>query len=268
MRTLRERTVDGIEADRGRARELLDRSTAVATALSPYIGYAATAEIAKASVASGRPIRDLVLERGLLPAAELDRILSAEAMTSPGIVGAGRPAVPRRSKASAQPREQDARHGPGEPGDEPARRGNCRIAGRSDTDRRRAAAARQSARRTGGCFRRRTSGCSRRPIATSGSGPIRSWTRSRIAEASVVADVGAGGGWFTVRLARRVGPNGIVYAEDVQAELLTAISRRVAAEGLRNVKTDAAAIGSDPRLPARSLHAVLMVDAYTRSRIA
>ena len=83
-----------------------------------------------------------------------------------------------------------------------------------------------------------------------------------IAEASVVADVGAGGGWFTVRLARRVGPNGIVYAEDVQAEPLTAISRRVAAEGLRNVKT-IRGIRTDPRLPPRSLHAALMVDAYS-----
>ena len=83
-----------------------------------------------------------------------------------------------------------------------------------------------------------------------------------IAEASVVADVGAGGGWFTVRLARRVGPNGIVYAEDVQAEPLTAISRRVAAEGLRNVKT-IRGLRNDPRLPPRSLHAALMVDAYS-----
>ena len=48
MTALRERTVEGLEADEERARELLDRSTAVATALSPYIGYAATAEIAKA----------------------------------------------------------------------------------------------------------------------------------------------------------------------------------------------------------------------------
>ena len=86
MKALRERTVEGIEADRDRCRELLDRSTAVATALSPYIGYAATAEIAKASVASGRPIRELVLERGLMSGADLDRILSAEAMTRPGIV--------------------------------------------------------------------------------------------------------------------------------------------------------------------------------------
>ena len=48
MTALRERTVEGLEVDEDRARELLDRSTAVATALSPYIGYAATAEIAKA----------------------------------------------------------------------------------------------------------------------------------------------------------------------------------------------------------------------------
>jgi aspartate ammonia-lyase len=99
MRTLRERTVEGIEADRLRARELLDRSTAVATALSPHIGYAATAEIAKASVASGRPIRDLVLERGLMPAAALDRILSAGAMTAPGVVGGEKPK--RRAKPSS-----------------------------------------------------------------------------------------------------------------------------------------------------------------------
>ena len=87
MRTLRKRTVDGIEADRSRMRELLDRSTAMATALSPYIGYATTAEVAKESVTTGRPIRDIVLERKLIPADELDRILSVEAMTQPGIAG-------------------------------------------------------------------------------------------------------------------------------------------------------------------------------------
>ena len=101
MDTLRERTVDGLEADAGRARELLERSTAVATALSPYIGYGATAEIAKASVASGRSIRDLVLERGLLPAGDLDRILSADAMTEPGIAGADRARRPARQATGA-----------------------------------------------------------------------------------------------------------------------------------------------------------------------
>ena len=41
-----------------------------------------------------------------------------------------------------------------------------------------------------------------------------------IGEASVVADLGAGGGWFTVRLAHRVGPNGKVFAEDIQPEMI------------------------------------------------
>jgi aspartate ammonia-lyase len=104
MRTLRERTVEGLEADPVRARELLDRSTAVATALSPYIGYAQTAEIAKAAVAGGRSIRDLVLERGLLPADQLDAILSAEAMTTPGIPGAGRTRAARRPAVARAPR--------------------------------------------------------------------------------------------------------------------------------------------------------------------
>ena len=87
MDTLRERCVDGITADEARCRELMDRSTAVATALSPYIGYAKTAEVAKESVKTGTPIRDIVLERKLLDPKQLDDILSAEAMTQPGVVG-------------------------------------------------------------------------------------------------------------------------------------------------------------------------------------
>ena len=89
MMTLRTGCVEGIEADEERCRELLERSTAVATALSPYLGYAKTAEIAKASVETGRPIRDLVLEQGLMDARQLDRILSPDAMTQPGIVNEG-----------------------------------------------------------------------------------------------------------------------------------------------------------------------------------
>jgi len=87
MHALQTRCVDGIEADPARCRELLDRSTAVATALSPYIGYAKTAEVAKESVRTGRPIREIVIERGLLDAATADRVLAAEAMTQPGIAG-------------------------------------------------------------------------------------------------------------------------------------------------------------------------------------
>ena len=90
MRVLETRCVSGIKADEVRCRELLDRSTAIATALSPYIGYAETADIAKAAVATGRSIRDLVRERGLLPGPQLDAILAVEAMTSPGIPGQNR----------------------------------------------------------------------------------------------------------------------------------------------------------------------------------
>ena len=87
MLSLRTRCVNGIEADAARCRELMDRSTAVATALSSYIGYAATAEIAKESVRTGKPIRQIVLERKLMDPEQLDRILSPEFMTRPGIPG-------------------------------------------------------------------------------------------------------------------------------------------------------------------------------------
>ena len=58
-----------------------------------------------------------------------------------------------------------------------------------------------------------------------------------VADGTTVADLGAGGGWFTIRLARRVGPNGRVYAVDVQRLMKEAIERRVQREGLGNVET-------------------------------
>lgn len=81
-----------------------------------------------------------------------------------------------------------------------------------------------------------------------------------IAEGMTVADLGAGSGWFTIRLARRVGPNGRVYAEDIQREMVEAVSRRVERERLTNVVT---VLGTekDPRLPS-PVDAVLIVDAY------
>jgi predicted methyltransferase len=82
-----------------------------------------------------------------------------------------------------------------------------------------------------------------------------------IADGAAVADIGAGAGWFTIRLARRVGPNGIVYAQDVQRPMLEAIRRRVAREGLQNVQTRLGE-GSSPNLPSRALDAVLVVDTY------
>jgi predicted methyltransferase len=81
-----------------------------------------------------------------------------------------------------------------------------------------------------------------------------------IADGSHVADLGAGGGWFSERLARRVGPNGVVHAVDVQPQMVEAIVRRIKSRSLTNVKP-ILGTAEDPRLPP-GLHAVLMVDTY------
>jgi len=81
-----------------------------------------------------------------------------------------------------------------------------------------------------------------------------------IADGSVVAELGAGGGWFTVHLARRVGPNGLVYAEDIQPQMIEYIGRRVQREGLANVRT-VLGTAQDPRLPA-GIDVVLIMDVY------
>jgi predicted methyltransferase len=81
-----------------------------------------------------------------------------------------------------------------------------------------------------------------------------------IGEGDNVADMGAGGGWFTARLARRVWPTGLVYAQDIQPTMLEAIGRMVQREGLNNVRT-VLGTPTDPKLPP-NLDAVLIVDAY------
>ena len=88
-----------------------------------------------------------------------------------------------------------------------------------------------------------------------------------IADGGRVADIGAGAGWFTIRLARRVGPNGTVYAQDIQRQMLEATRRRVGREGLKNVETRLA-IGNSPNLPEGFLDAVLAVDMYPEVEVA
>jgi ubiquinone/menaquinone biosynthesis C-methylase UbiE len=85
----------------------------------------------------------------------------------------------------------------------------------------------------------------------------------RIAEGTTVADIGAGGGWFTMRLARRVEPNGRVYAVDVQRLMIEAISRRIEREGLTEIVKPVLGDYDDPKLPAGArTDAVLIVDAF------
>jgi predicted methyltransferase len=82
----------------------------------------------------------------------------------------------------------------------------------------------------------------------------------RIAEGSTVAEIGAAGGWFTMHLARRVGPNGIVYAEDIQREMVDGIARRARRENVSWVRP-ILGTATDPRLPS-GLDAILIADVY------
>jgi len=76
-----------------------------------------------------------------------------------------------------------------------------------------------------------------------------------------IADIGAGTGYFSIRMAKRVGPGGKIYANDIQPEMLVRLKRRVADAGLSNVQ---AVLGteSDPKLPAKTMDLILMVDVY------
>ena len=76
-----------------------------------------------------------------------------------------------------------------------------------------------------------------------------------------VADIGAGSGWFTVRAARRVGPTGTVLAEDINPQAIEYIGKRMVKENMSNVRTVLGA-PDDPRLPAGSVDAVLMLKVY------
>jgi ubiquinone/menaquinone biosynthesis C-methylase UbiE len=76
-----------------------------------------------------------------------------------------------------------------------------------------------------------------------------------------VADVGAGTGYMTLKMAKRVGPAGKVYAEDVQPEMLTRLRKNAAEAKLANIQT---VLGgeADPKLPENTLDLILLVDVY------
>jgi aspartate ammonia-lyase len=90
-RTLGERCVRGITANVERARWLVDESTALVTALTPYIGYARSSEIAQEALAEGKRVYDLVLEKNLMTKEELDAIMKPEVLTQPHFSTVHRP---------------------------------------------------------------------------------------------------------------------------------------------------------------------------------
>ena len=77
----------------------------------------------------------------------------------------------------------------------------------------------------------------------------------------VVADIGAGVGYMSIRMARRVGPSGKVYANDLQPDMLDRLRQNAAKAGIANVVTVVGDV-ADPKLPANTMDLVLLVDVY------
>ena len=84
LRVLREKCIDGITANEEVCRRYFDRSTALATALNPYIGYLAAAEVAKEAAKTGKTVVQLVREKKLLTEEQIAKVFSPEGMTNPG----------------------------------------------------------------------------------------------------------------------------------------------------------------------------------------
>jgi aspartate ammonia-lyase len=104
-RAFSEFCVTGIEANRERAAYLMEHSSALSTPLAPYLGYALAAEISKQAVREGRTIREIVIERGIFTAEELDQLLAPHELTEPGVAGGFRftPRLPEGVKPPSGP---------------------------------------------------------------------------------------------------------------------------------------------------------------------
>ena len=100
-----------------------------------------------------------------------------------------------------------------------------------------------------------------RPEREAEEQPDRALDLIGIARGSTVADVGAGAGYITWRMAQRVGPAGKVYANDIQPEMLELLKRNMRQRKLENVETVLGAY-DDPKLPANAIDLIILVDVY------
>jgi ubiquinone/menaquinone biosynthesis C-methylase UbiE len=100
-----------------------------------------------------------------------------------------------------------------------------------------------------------------RPERETEEAPDRALDAIALKKGDVVADIGAGVGYFTWRMAERVGPAGKVYASDIQPGMIEQLKKNVAARGLTNV-VPVLGTDVDPKLPAGKLDLALLVDVY------
>lgn len=82
-----EKCVKGITANVERCQELVQQSIGIVTAINPHVGYETASQVAKEALATGRSVREIVIERGILSEEELNTILNPYEMTKPGIAG-------------------------------------------------------------------------------------------------------------------------------------------------------------------------------------
>lgn len=100
-----------------------------------------------------------------------------------------------------------------------------------------------------------------RPEREEEEAPSRALDALGLQPGMVVADIGAGSGYYASRMAKRVGPGGRVYATDIQQGMIDLLERRIRVEGLANVTTVLGGM-DDPRLPPNSIDLAIMVDVY------
>ncbi|MGE0865478.1 MAG: class I SAM-dependent methyltransferase [Vicinamibacterales bacterium] len=100
-----------------------------------------------------------------------------------------------------------------------------------------------------------------RPEREAEEAPSKALAALELKPGMVVADIGAGSGYYTSRMAKLVGPTGRVFATDIQPGMIEILTRRIQAEGLANVTTVLGAM-DDPKLPPASIDLAIMVDVY------
>ena len=100
-----------------------------------------------------------------------------------------------------------------------------------------------------------------RPERETEEAPSKALAALELKPGMVVADIGAGSGYYTSRMSKLVGATGRVYATDIQPGMIELLNRRVQAEGLGNVTAVLGGV-DDPKLPPRSIDLAIMVDVY------
>ena len=90
VKTLVDNCILGITANEEHCREMVNNSIGIVTAICPYVGYEKAAEVAKEALRTGKAVKTIILEQGLMEEEQADQVLNPYTMTEPGILGKGK----------------------------------------------------------------------------------------------------------------------------------------------------------------------------------